>query len=123
MFLGLKCYSLYYILRTISSLWYSWALERHIGAGSLLENVMHARHPDQYPDQVCCVCEIQDEDSAHIWQCSANSNVHNEIWEEGIARIDGWGQTATSKYNKKAKEKHQQAILNGKSKSQVPKKA
>ena len=69
-------------------------------------NVIHARHPDLYPDQVCCVCEIQDEDNAHIWQCSANPNVHSEIREEGLARIDGWGKTATSKYNKKAKEKH-----------------
>ena len=61
-------------------------------------NVMHARHPDLYPDQVCCVCEIQDEDNAHIWQCSANPNVHNEIWEEGLARIEqeGLGETPAS---------------------------
>ena len=85
-------------------------------------NVMHARHPDLYPDQVCCVCEIQDEDNAHIWQCSANPNVHNEIWEEGLARIDGWGQIATSKYNKKAKENTSKPYSTARASHECPRK-
>ncbi|KAF8937118.1 hypothetical protein BGZ58_003256 [Dissophora ornata] len=44
-------------------------------------------------------------------------------WEEGLAKIDGWGQTATHKYNKKAQEKYKQARLNGKSNLQVPRQA
>ncbi|KAI8595307.1 hypothetical protein EDD21DRAFT_359150 [Dissophora ornata] len=61
------------------------------------------------------------EDNAHISRCGTNPNVVNEIWEEGLARIDGWGQAATFKYNKKAQEKHKQSGHNGKSNLQVPK--
>jgi len=86
-------------------------------------NVMHARRPHLYPGKVCCVCDKQDENNAHIRRCCANPNIHNEIREEGVVRIDGWEQAATLKYSKKAQEKHRQAILNGKSNLQVPKKA
>ena len=63
-------------------------------------NSMHARHPDLYPDSVCCVCDIQDEDNGHLWTCSAIRSIHQSIWQQALARIDGWGRAATVKYNK-----------------------
>ncbi|KAG0351385.1 hypothetical protein BGZ54_003270 [Gamsiella multidivaricata] len=48
---------------------------------------MKARHPDIYPDRVCCVCNIQDEDNDHLWTCSANSDVCKQIWHDGLQQI------------------------------------
>ncbi|KAF9195179.1 hypothetical protein BGZ51_004607, partial [Haplosporangium sp. Z 767] len=59
-------------------------------------NSMRARHPDLYDDCTCCVCDIQDEDNHHVWNCSANDHTDKSIWRDALQRINGWGRRATA---------------------------
>ncbi|KAF9923365.1 hypothetical protein BGZ67_009867, partial [Mortierella alpina] len=42
---------------------------------------------------------LEEEDNHHLWSCGALDDVNTVIWEAALARIDGWGQTATVKYS------------------------
>jgi hypothetical protein len=77
-------------------------------------NVMHARNPGLYPDRVCRVCEIQDEDNYHLWTCSKLQETHVDIWEKALELIDDWGEKAVKKYNKKTITAYNKAIEAGK---------
>ncbi|KAF9944310.1 hypothetical protein BGZ70_004799, partial [Mortierella alpina] len=63
-------------------------------------NVMQARRPDLYSDCLCRVCGIEDEDNRHVWECDSLTEVHREIWQSALDKIDGWGTQATCAYNK-----------------------
>jgi hypothetical protein len=45
------------------------------------------------------------EDNEHIWLCPESKEVHSEIWEDGLGRIDFWGTIATRRYNKERKKR------------------
>ncbi|KAF9341208.1 hypothetical protein BGX26_008749, partial [Mortierella sp. AD094] len=77
-------------------------------------NSMHARNPSLYPDAVCRVCDIQDEDNSHVWICSAISDMDHTIWSEALDRIDAWGNAATRAYNKEKTNQYERALANRK---------
>ncbi|KAF9943758.1 hypothetical protein BGZ72_003429, partial [Mortierella alpina] len=52
---------------------------------------MQARHPNLYRH---CIC-----------RCSAQEDVHPDIWKDALARIDGWGRATTAKYNRAQEER------------------
>lgn len=83
-------------------------------------NVMRARRPDLYPDDICCVCDIQGEDNNHLWTCSANDQVYEDVIEDALSKIDGWGRRATNQYNKDAQELFVKGRNNGKKNTNVP---
>ena len=65
-------------------------------------SMMHARHPDLYPDDLCALCRLATEDNEHIWTCPRLSRTHNQqriIWEEAVAAIPKWGRATVHKVN------------------------
>jgi hypothetical protein len=61
--------------------------------------MMHARHPDLYPDDLCALCRQATEDNDHIWTCPRSHNAQRIIWEEAVAVIPKWGRDAVRKVN------------------------
>jgi len=83
-------------------------------------NTMHARHPDLYPDSVCRVCNVQDEDNNHVWLCHEIGEEHAKIWEEALTCIDGWGKAVTRSYNKERQRQYERDLRNGKPHAKKP---
>jgi ribonuclease HI len=83
-------------------------------------NVMRARRPDLYPDDICCVCDIQGEDNGHLWRCSANDQFDEDIIEEALSKIGDWGRRETTQYNKDAQELYNKGRLNGRTNINAP---
>ena len=83
-------------------------------------NVMRARRPDLYPDDVCCVCDIQGEDNNHLWICSAIGEAAKDTFEEALTMIDAWGRRATTQYNKEVQELYNRNRRSGKSNTNTP---
>ncbi|KAF9943646.1 hypothetical protein BGZ72_003614, partial [Mortierella alpina] len=43
---------------------------------------------------------IEEEDNRHVWECGSLTDVHREIWQSALDKIDDWGAQATHAYNK-----------------------
>ena len=39
------------------------------------------------------------EDNEHIWLCPESKEAHDDIWKDGLGRIDFWGAIATRQHN------------------------
>ena len=76
-------------------------------------NSMQARHPDMYPHCVCRLCEVEDEDNHHIWNCPAAATTITDIWKAALAKMDAWGNQATNRYNKAREQDHNRAVARG----------
>jgi ribonuclease HI len=68
-------------------------------------DALHARRPDLYKDDQCRRCQATTEDNEHIWLCPKSRDAHDEIWKDGLGRIDFWGAIATKRYNKERKRR------------------
>ncbi|KAG9072620.1 hypothetical protein KI688_000391 [Linnemannia hyalina] len=63
-------------------------------------DVLRARRPDLYKDDLCRLCGLETEDNEHIWACSKSRETQEELWEDALDRVDGWGEIATRQFNK-----------------------
>ncbi|KAK3830074.1 MAG: hypothetical protein JOS17DRAFT_830523 [Linnemannia elongata] len=45
-------------------------------------------------------CHATTEDNEHIWLRPEGKEAHDEIWKDGLGRIDFWGAVATRHYNR-----------------------
>ncbi|KAF9148174.1 hypothetical protein BGX20_006429, partial [Mortierella sp. AD010] len=80
-------------------------------------NIMHARHPDLYPDSVCRVCNVQQScvDMSRDWEMK-----HPKTWEEALTYVDGCGRAATTSYNKERQQQYERDLRNGKPRVKKP---
>jgi ribonuclease HI len=76
-------------------------------------NSMQARKPDLYPTCLCRLCELEEEDNEHVWNCLAVADTTATIWKEGMVKIGEWGQQATNSYNATRKREYERAVAHG----------
>ena len=76
-------------------------------------NSMQARQPDLYPTCICRLCELEEEDNEHVWNCPTAADMTAAIWKEAMGKIGEWGQQATNKYNAARKREYDRAIARG----------
>ncbi|KAF9080091.1 hypothetical protein BGX23_002653, partial [Mortierella sp. AD031] len=71
-------------------------------------DALHARRPDLYENDQCRQCHATTEDNEHVWLCPESKEAHDEIWKDGLGRIDFWGAIATKHYNRERKKRRKE---------------
>ncbi|OAQ28675.1 hypothetical protein K457DRAFT_1832896 [Linnemannia elongata AG-77] len=71
-------------------------------------DALHARRPDLYKNDQCRQCHAMTEDKEHVWLCLESKEAHDEIWKDGLGRIDFWGAIATKHYNRERKKRRKE---------------
>ncbi|KAG0076418.1 hypothetical protein BGZ90_008717 [Linnemannia elongata] len=61
---------------------------------------LHARRPDLYKDDLCRQCGLETEDNENVLTCPESRETHEELWEDALDPVDGWGGVATRHFNK-----------------------
>lgn len=66
--------------------------------------LLHAAGCDLYKNDQCRQCHAMTEDNEHIWLCPESKEAHDEVWKDGLERIDFLGTIAAKRYNKDRKK-------------------